>query len=369
VAGLKQRLDRRHQSARETLFFRFPELAAAAEGFSDRITEAQARARQALELHNRCRSSWEVQRSGFLGRDLLLGDLFLPLVVLDAAGQGGLDVVPALTELLASRRDDGLRYYRDCPEMPFDADVGAAVLLAARRVAPTTTLPQALLGQARTIVRAAINHQGDIATWVSLSGEPESVRYDNWPGQKCAAVAARVVQALCEYPCLVSLEQLSHCAETMADQVDDDGGFTGIFYPSRVVTTALTLRALQLLPPTLQERPRLNQVRQGCRRWLLAQQRPDGSLGAHELDSAHALMVLAHEPAPPVAELTEGVAALVQRQKCDGTWAGADFFLCPHSTNGMSPVGNRTLTTAMALNAIATYQHCQQEHEALFCCQ
>jgi hypothetical protein len=365
-SGLRRQLDHRLRRAKEALFFRFPEISAATEGLSDRVAAALARAEQALELGGGCRRAWEVQRSGFLGRDLLLGDLFLPLIVLDAAGQGGLDVAPALTELLAGRRDDGLRYYRDCPEMPFDADVGAAVLLAARRVTPTARLPQALLRQARAIVRASIDNQGSVATWVCLPGEPEPVPYDRWPGQRCAAVAARVVQALCEDPSLVSPDELGHCAETLADQADDDGGFTGVFYPSRTVTTSLALRALQLLPPTLHDRHSLEQVRRGCRRWLLAQQGPDGSLGQHELDGAHALLALAHEPIPPAAALTEGVAALVGRQKCDGTWAGADYFLCPHSITGMSPIGNRAVTTALALNALARYQSCLQEKRAMF---
>jgi hypothetical protein len=288
-----------------------------------------ARSRAVLDLSGRGEGAWERQRSGFLGHSELIGDLFGPLVVVEAAAAAGLDAGGLLERVLAGRAGEGIRYYRGCPELPHDADDAAAILLAARAV-PSVGIPPSLRAAAEAVLAEAVDAEGAVSTWIVRGQGPT-----DWLGPRCVGVAARVVLATGS----------ARSGRWLAGQAQADGGFTATHYPSRVIATALVLRALA----PLRSDPAIAAAHAAAAAWLEASRSPDGMLGDSALSTAAALRagVLS------ASGTAEAVAALLVRQRWDGQWPEAPLFICPHPFERMRPFSSPMISTAVALAALA----------------
>ncbi|MFT5679494.1 MAG: hypothetical protein ACI8RZ_000398 [Myxococcota bacterium] len=295
---------------------------------SEVVTEATQRAW--LDLSGRGEASWERQRSGFLGHVELIGDLFGPLLIAEAAAAAGLDAAPLLARVLASRVGEGIRYYRDCPELPHDADDAAALLIAAR-ACPSAMIPASLCLEAEAVLSEAVSEDGVVSTWIVRGQGPAA----GWLGSHCAGVAARVVLATSS---VVGGRWLAGLAER-------DGGWIATHYPCRILTTGLVLRALA----PLRADPGIAAAHDAGADWLAAQQEADGTIGGTALSTAVALRagVLSEQGT------AEAAAALVLHQRWDGQWPQAPLFICPHPGDRMQPFASPALSTAIVLAALS----------------
>ena len=200
--------------------------------------------------------------------------------------------------MLSARDEDGLRYYRDCLEMPFDADVAAQVLLVAARLREPGAIAERLLSQARHILAAASRPTGEVLTWVALPGEPPPRPFDDWPGWDCPAVTGRVLRARVEAEGAGSVPAWSRCAERLAQRADPDGGFSGAWYPSRIVTTALVVQGLAAAAKRNAPSVVCSALAE-ARQWLLQRVGSEGAESPTALETGHSVLALADSGGPP----------------------------------------------------------------------
>jgi len=314
------------------------------------MDRAETLATPAPFLRDRCQAAWEQQRAGVLGRAPLAGDLFVPLLMLEALAWAGFDHQQWVHELLSARLSQGLRYYRDCPWMPHDADDAAAVLL----VAPEHQGLDTLRDEAMEVLRIAQQPSGAIHTWVQLPGHQAEPSPDSWYGQICAGVAARALRAMLACPDEFSTEQLGATTTWLQGLAESDGGFEGVYYPCRVVCTGLVVMALAAVHALDRSDGPLSATLKSACHWLMAQQDLDGSWRGGVEATASAVLALeaANSLAPPSA--ADAAAWLARTQQWDGSWAGGEFMLCPQGDGELGPFGNRALASAMALAALGS---------------
>jgi hypothetical protein len=311
------------------------------------LDRARSLGRRSISFDRRCREAWEIQRSGLLGRDELEGDLFVPLLVLELGARAGLDVAEPLRQVVAPRLEQGLRYYRDLPQMPNDVDDAAELLILSRLV--PEVVPELLLKQARMIISLGRQPGGDLATWVELPGEPTGWNKERWFGPSCLGVTARALRAAA-LDGLWTTAQLIESVEGLVAGRDRDGGYTGVHYPSRIATTALVVMAL--VEVSRWTGAELTEPLGEAVRWLSGQQRPSGSMGKSSLETALAVIALgeAGELSLPVAG--DAAAWLIRGQRWDGLWPGAPIFLCPYPDGSMRAFEAPMLSAAAALAAL-----------------
>lgn len=303
-------------------------------------------------LAHRCQAAWERQRAGVLGHGPLEGDLFVPLLMIEALARAGFHASGSLREILEARLDQGLRYYRNSHWMPHDADDAAAVLLALGATGSTLNGLERLEAQALEVLAEASSPDGAIRTWVQLPGQHADPPPAKWHGQDCIGVAARALRALLTRANYAPAE-LQRCAAWLAGRADPDGGFTSDYYPERVVTTGLVVEALaacQAAGLTGAWRTSLDTASA----WLLHQQRPDGSWPGGAEACASAMLALDAAKRLPPATAADGAAWLARTQRWDGTWAAGAFMLCPQGDGQLGPFGNVALASAMALAALVS---------------
>lgn len=301
----------------------------------------------ALDLSERCSSAWEVQRSNFLGREELVGDLFTPLVVVDFVSQTGRDVESLLREVNEARVSDGIRYYRECHEMPYDIDDAAAMIIAVH-CAPGV-VAESLVETARRVIEHASCDGGCLSTWVVLDDNRVEPPPEKWFGNTCVGAAARALRAAA----IDDIWSRSRLRETMKwflSLRDDDGGFTSVHYPSRVATTSLAVEALVKLEKRLGQE--VGEVVDETAQWLERQQNPSGGIGENALETAMAVLALHSARKLSEYSAADAAAFLIKSQRWDGRWPDAPFFLCPYPTGQMGRFGRSAITTAAALTAL-----------------
>ena len=312
---------------------------------------AQRRAPVQALLADGCSAGWEIQRSGLLDRPLLHGDLFFPLIMVEAAARAGLHAAPALASIGLRRREIGLRYYRELPQMPLDADDASALLVAT--AACDVRDQHGLQAQARRVLAAALQADGSVHTWVELAGQPAPPPPDPWHGMGCAGVVARSLRAL-SLPALdTGPDLLRRCAGWLAAQAAPDGSYTGSYYPSRALTTALVLEGLAAAKARDALDDEGSTALQRAATWLSGQQLPTGVIGGGALDTASALLALDAAGSLPAALACAAAAFLVSSQQGDGLWPADDFVIAPRGDGQLGAAGSAPVTTLMALAGLA----------------
>jgi hypothetical protein len=326
------------------------------------LATALAAGVMALELDGRLAGAHELQRSRFLDGDEWVGDLFGPLLVIGWAARAGLAVGDACERVLAPRQGRDLRHYRDCPELPHDADVAAAVLDGLAVSERAGAGGEWARGRARAILAAATGDDGEIQTWVDLPGDPPRLADHRWLGPTCSGVGGRALGAMAVDVEGFDDERVAAVAGWLCGRADTDGGFTGVHYPERVVATSLALAGLAAARCRLGPGLGLGTRIALTAGWLVDQQRADGCIGGGPL--ATAMAVLAVDDAfhcasldPSVDELAEPWADVLARlaltQRWDGGWPADGLYLCPHPGGRVDRFGARALTTAACLAALA----------------
>lgn len=312
------------------------------------IDRAAALGRAALDLRGRCRAAWDVNRAELDRFGELVGDLFEPLLALDAARRAGLGVSRPLAAIGRARARDGggMRYFRRCPEMPEDADCAAALLVCAS----TARLgPDALVARARRVLEAALRPDGRIGTWVSLPEDPATLAFDGWAGHECEGVAGRVLRALSLDRAAWPPGTITRLASWLAGCAGPDGGFSSAYYPSRVVATSLVIEGLAAARAAVDPGPDVAARLGAAVTWLGGRQGPAGAIGDTLLETAAAALALAEAGALAPRCAAEAAAALVAGQRNDGAWPAASCYLTASPGGALRPTGSAALSTALAL--------------------
>ncbi len=301
-------------------------------------------------LRERCMASWERQRAGVLGHRPLEGDLFVPLLLLEAMARAGIEVRGDISAQLEGRLGDGIRYYSSSHWMPHDADDAGAVLACWQLAGLDQGELEPLAEEARAVLGAARQPDGAIRTWVELPGTKADPPADQWFGPICCGVAARALRGA-TLTRAWELAALAESAAWLGGLADEDGGFTSSYYPSRTVSTALVVEALAT--PGTTEALAPDALREAVA-WLRRQQRPDGSWEGGVEATAAAVMALDMAGSLTPALAADAAAWLVTAQREDGSWRGGDFMLCPQGDGELGPFGDRGLASAMAAAALGS---------------
>ncbi len=311
------------------------------------IATAVALARRSADTWARDPRSLEIQRSGFLGHAELIGDLFVPLLVVEALHGAGIDGGETLDALVAERPQGDLRYYRDCSDLPWDCDDAAAVLIVHALTGGLRDWPG--LEQARKVLAAARDAEGGFRTWIADPDRPDLPVVGPWLGPICSAVAARGLRAMAVDPGFGAVE-VTGSATWLAARVQPDGGFLGAHYPSRVLATATVLESLVVAAGGREVA--WAGTAEGAADWLAAQQGTDGAIGGSAHETAAALLALDRAGRLDPALARGAVAFLVGTQRWDGTWPETDVYLCPHPAGAIRPFRSVTLASAVVLEAL-----------------
>lgn len=296
------------------------------------------------------RDVWEVQRWGFLGEPLLLGNLFNPLLVLESLLESGREIATELATVLARRRDDGWHYYTGSERIPPDTDdLGQILHLAGRtRLAGA----EALLERPLQMLAANLQPSGFCPTWLSDGERYLRTEIDKtWFGNDCPGVMANLYYGLaCFDPAGFRLA-IARGAQYLIGRFDpDQAQWPGAYYPSARYVGYLVARLLAHLglePPCLAQA----QAR------LLDEQALDGSWDGQPQSTAHALLFL-HCQTPALQAQSEaarerGQRFLLDTQDYDGSWPAEDFFIRPGREGRFEAYAHPKLSTAFAVRALA----------------
>lgn len=286
------------------------------------------------------RGTFEIQRSGLLGLPELHGDLFAPLLTLQAASRAGFEVQSLLETLLSGRERSPLVYYRDLDTMPRDADDAALVLILAREPV-RFRFPDAMLAQAREVIRACVTRDGPVQVWESQG--------QDWFGPVCAGVGARVLHAWAMDPAMGPPPARS--VAWLLSMLEGEKPPQAVHYPSRAVASSLLLQCLGALLPRLSgaTRTRTRDAIQKLNVRLRSGQQPDGSWAGSVVDTVYAALVLREIGALPSGSLRCAQRWLANMQRWDGLWPESGLFLCPHPNGEMRLFGSVLLSSALAL--------------------
>jgi hypothetical protein len=338
-----------------------PDPTPAREVLSEAMATTLSVGRTALGLDGRLAGAHEIQRSGFLDGAEWIGDLFGPMLVIGWAARAGMEVADACERVLASRQGRDLRHYRDCPQLPHDADVAAAVLdglAVSERVGEGGKWAR---GQARSILAAATDDDGEVRTWVDRPGDLPRVADHRWLGPTCSGVGGRALAAMAGDVGGFGDPRVKAVAGWLGARADDDGGFTGVHYPERVVATSLALSGLVAARRRLGPGHGLGSPIARAAGWLVERQQPDGRMGGGALATAMAVLAVdeafrcaaVDAPADTLAEpWADALALLALTQRWDGGWPAEGLYPCPHPGGRVERFGAVALTTAASLAAL-----------------
>jgi hypothetical protein len=298
--------------------------------------------------------AWEFQCGEVFGQGAPVGDLFTPLVILEAMAAAGEDIRQPLSAAFARRRGIGIRYYRNAPRMPLDADSAAAVINAASCAAVVEPEWNPILDEARAVLAAALQDDGALHTWVALPGVPQDYPLEQGLGFLCSGVAGRALDAILRDEKLARTLPVEAAIRWLIQRAEADGGFSAVHYPDRVVATSIVVMALVRAKGMGLLSAAQREATERAIEWLSSQQRPSGRIGSGTLSTAYALWALSTAGRCSLSRVADAAAALVHAQRWDGGWPEEPYFLCPYPDGSMRPFGSASLTTAMARMALTT---------------
>lgn len=268
----------------------------------------------------------------------------------------------------------GWPYFNLCPECHPDADDLAAVLL----LLEAAQLPDRFEIERAPLLRLEANEvaPGRYRTWLSAD-ESERVELDERWGAELDPVQPEVLAHLLY--ALLATQGDAYLMQAIAGATWLHGMTQGGLIPSFNYYGASygTFQLLRLLDELERHLPRLSPgftaARLEAREALSAAQDSDGgwrstwvprgvvqgggrftpSNGGSVIETAFALMALTRLGAGPKI-LRDGAVFLTSRQAQDGGFAAEPFYY----TIGLVPYQTRTMTTALALQALASLERC-----------
>ena len=308
-----------------------------------------------LSFDPQCRESWEVQRTGVWGRELLIGDVFSRALVVEVLAE--LDkVAPGQVEEVLNRyRENGWRYYRDFKALPPDIDDIAQAIRLLQYARWDEETKRAYL--ATPLQWLASNRAADGSFPVWLTEEIEDRPEGGWiplGGRRCLACEANLLEALSRCPGVTD----GWIAAGITSVLDrwKEQRYSGIYYYKPAFGACVLARCFARCLELNGLSPRIRETLSHELPALSAFHAPSAAAPDH-LSLAAGLQVSAFARAPSPESVSRDVAALMASQSFDGGWESTGFFRCPGaSQRGIGWHGGRLLTTAQIVRALALFQ-------------
>jgi geranylgeranyl pyrophosphate synthase len=319
-------------------------------------TKAMNMAISYLQFIPEFRDVWEVQRWGFLGEPELFGDIFNPLLVLEALNACGIDIQQPLQKILQKSAHDGWHYYSNTHKIPTDTDDFGQILhlvatLPREQVAP-------LLQQPLELLMANLNESGMCPTW--LADEQIHVRENinkTWFGNECIAVMANLYYGLACYDPHLFSSQISNGAHYLVSQYQPElFSWRSSHYISSIYTSYLVARMLKKQESHFDFTNLINH--------LLDIQLLDGSWQQSPQETAFAVLFLLQVKKPhnlnesELLSLQRAQSFIIENQLFDGSWPGEGLFFRPGNENRHEVFTHNKLTSAYCLRALQQLAFC-----------
>lgn len=297
------------------------------------------------------RDVWEVQRWGFLDQNPLWGDIFNPLLVLEALAACDQEITEPLMTILHKQAEDGWHYYSNTEQIPTDSDdLGQILQLAASLPAEEVT---GLLKNPLELLLRNLEPSGLCPTWLCDESKHrhEEIQH-KWFGNKCLAVMANLYYGLFCYDARLYAPQIEQGIDYLLSQYDPHlPGWQAVYYSSQKYTAYLIARLVTKYRP---KHPHLLSVSED----LTRQQLLDGSWQQSPQETAFALLFLCEVPVNSASSacLNRAFTFLLETQLFDGSWPGENLFIRPGKQAHYEFFAHPKLTSTFCLRALAKAQ-------------
>jgi geranylgeranyl pyrophosphate synthase len=292
------------------------------------------------------RDVWEVQRWGFLGADVLYGDTFNPLLILEALSHADKSIEAPLRVIVDKKSEYGWHYYSNTRNIPPDTDDLGQLLQLVTHLPPAEHTP--IMRPALLNLMNNLEATGRCPTWLCDEERyPRETVNTAWFGDTCVAVMANLYYGLACYDANHYAPQIKRGIDYILQQYDDAlPGWQGIHYKSRIYTLYLIARLLQKQKVAFD----FEKVTQQ----LLSVQNLDGSWEQSPQETAFALLFLNTQPQNPAFEapVLKGHVFVMESQNYDGSWNGEDLFIRPGKNARFEYFSHPKVTTAFCLRAL-----------------
>ena len=314
-----------------------------------------------LDLANRflgfdpeCRESWELQRTGAWGQELLIGDVFSRALVTETLAEQGLAAPGQVEAVLEQYRENGWRYYRDFKALPPDIDdIAQAIRLLSHSAWDAETRRCYLAPPLRWL---AANRATDGAFPVWLTEGIEDRPAAGWVplgGEGCLACEANLLDALAGCGAEEAADWVGEGVRRLADRWMTQGP-SGVYYYKPAVGAAMIAGCLVRHRRWLKGETAA-QLDDRLRRMAGEQNAvpPTGDVLA--LAAGARLAAIAEDPEREA--IARYLSALASRQSFDGGWEAGGLFRCPGATRqDIGWHGGRLLTTQYVARTLTAIQ-------------
>ncbi len=296
---------------------------------------------------------WEVQRWGFLETPTLYGDIFNPLLVMEALAAAGQDISSPLSKVLNKTAADGWHYYSNTTKIPTDTDdLGQALQLSVNLNHSTETL----FSQPLQTLLINLDDSGKCPTWLSDQDmhTPEIIE-KAWFGNECVAVMANLYYGLAHYDAERFAPQITQGIHYLIELYNPNlPGWQGVYYSSQCYTNYLVARLLrkqnasfdfELMTQTLLEKQLLN-----------------GSWQESPQETAFSVLLLCETTTKVFSQerhksLQIALAYLIDTQIFEGSWPGECLFIRPGKGARYESFAHPKITSSFCLRALKRIQN------------
>lgn len=300
------------------------------------------------------RDVWEVQRWGFLGIPIAYGDIFNPLLILEALAACGQNIQQPLLQLLQKTGPLGWHYFSNTQDIPTDTDDLGQILQLAALFPRSET--DSLFQIPLQILLNNLDDSGKCPTWLAdyQHHQQEKIN-ETWFGNECLAVMANLYYGLACYDEHSFSTQIDKGLSYLVAQYQSAlPGWQGVYYVSSFYTSYLVARVLI--------RQRVEFDFTDLARHVFNTQLLDGSWQQSPQETAFASLLWlqikgdASLTAAEVRCLQSAQAFLIDMQLFDGSWPGEGLFIRPGKENAYEVFAHDKLTSAYCLRAIQQLQ-------------
>ena len=270
-----------------------------------------------LQADPESRESWEVQRTGVWGQELLVGDVFSRALIAEVLARRDRAAPGQVEAILEQYRENGWRYYRDFKALPPDIDDIAQSIRLLKYAAWDEETKRDYLETPLRWLAANRAPDGGFPVW--LTNEIEDIPEGGWValgGEHCLACEANLIDALAD---LEEKEENSWTVEGTANLLErwEEQRSNGIYYYRPAYGISMVARCLARQSENVKmERGIIGRIQVELER-LGEEYRAAPAQGV--LSLAAGLHLAATAPDPPCDALTQRLSVLTGNQSCATT--------------------------------------------------
>jgi hypothetical protein len=288
--------------------------------------------------------SWEVQRHGLLGVDELCASAFPTGSILELLCRSGLSLTEEVDRVIGMLLDNGIQYFDNLPVAAPDADDLGLLLRLWPYSSQAETVRSRLAGPLATL-HAAVDAAGFCPVWF-VPAEVRA-RVTLW-GDSCVTVSAQLARGLLAYDPAGSGALIDRMAGYICRRWLQDGLAANSYYAPWYAVWVLQRMLAEWHPDAaalieLHERTlrRLAHVRAG-----MVKSRPESA-------QDQALTLLTHRLAPAAEHVADGLQALIERQRYDGSWEQSPLYITGTRAGSAAWYSSRLVSSALCYHALS----------------